>query len=83
MGRAGQFDNRRPVVEIAEANGAPDGITADTEGAIWVALWGGSAVHRYLPDADPTNRSPAWYSSPTPPPVASQHSPTRTSRNAG
>lgn len=41
--------NRRPLVSIPVAAGAPDGLTVDSEGAIWVALWGGSAVHRYLP----------------------------------
>jgi sugar lactone lactonase YvrE len=46
----GRFSNRRPVVEIAGTDGAPDGITVDAEGGIWVALWGGSAVRRYLPD---------------------------------
>ena len=46
----GGLANRRPVVNIPAAAGAPDGLTVDNEGAIWVALWGGSAVHRYLPD---------------------------------
>jgi sugar lactone lactonase YvrE len=40
--------DRRPFVAI-EA-GAPDGLTVDAEGGIWVALWGGSAVHRYAPE---------------------------------
>jgi sugar lactone lactonase YvrE len=41
---------RRPFVEIAADLGDPDGLTVDREGGVWVALWGGSAVHRYSPD---------------------------------
>ena len=42
--------NRRALVRIPESAGAPDGLTVDAEGFVWVALWGGSAVHRYQPD---------------------------------
>jgi sugar lactone lactonase YvrE len=41
---------RRPFVEIAADLGVPDGLTVDREGGVWVALHGGSAVHRYGPD---------------------------------
>jgi sugar lactone lactonase YvrE len=41
---------RRPFVEIPEGAGFPDGLTVDAEGGVWVALYAGSAVHRYRPD---------------------------------
>ncbi len=48
--RLGQIANRRLFVAIDPAAGCPDGLTVDAEGAVWLALWGGSAIHRYLPD---------------------------------
>ena len=46
----GRLANRRRVVDIPAAAGLPDGMTLDTDGCLWVALYGGSAVHRYTPD---------------------------------
>ncbi len=46
----GALDNRRPLIEIAPQDGAPDGLTVDAEGCLWLALWGGSALRRYAPD---------------------------------
>jgi sugar lactone lactonase YvrE len=46
----GLLANRRRVVDIPAAAGLPDGMTIDTDGCLWVALYGGSAVHRYTPD---------------------------------
>lgn len=43
----GAFSGRRPFVEIDGAMGAPDGLAIDEEDGLWVALWGGGAVHRY------------------------------------
>jgi len=42
----------RIVVSIPEEHGSPDGMTIDDEGCIWVALWGGNAVHRYSPTGE-------------------------------
>ena len=47
---AGTIANRRPLASIDANDGCPDGLTVDAEGGIWLALWGGSALHRYLPD---------------------------------
>ena len=48
--RLGAIAGRRPFVEVAEADGTPDGLVVDAEGGIWVALFRGGAVRRYLPD---------------------------------
>jgi len=44
----GNVSGRRTVVVIDPATGSPDGMTIDTEGGLWVALWNGSAVCRFL-----------------------------------
>jgi sugar lactone lactonase YvrE len=43
---SGDFTGRRTFAEIL-GDGDPDGMAVDEEDGIWVALWGGSAVHRY------------------------------------
>lgn len=47
---SGTFTNRRPFAQVEDTEGRPDGMTIDTEGCLWVALFGGSAVRRYTPD---------------------------------
>jgi sugar lactone lactonase YvrE len=44
----GEITDRQPAIHVPPEQGAPDGMTIDAEGGLWVALWGGGAVHRYL-----------------------------------
>jgi sugar lactone lactonase YvrE len=44
--------HRKAAFPIDPALGAPDGMTIDVEGALWVALWGGSAVVRFSQDGE-------------------------------
>ncbi len=46
----GAISDRRPFATIDPADGNPDGLTIDAEGAVWLALWDGWRVRRYLPD---------------------------------
>lgn len=38
------------LVTVADEVGAPDGMTVDAAGDLWVAVYGGGRVHRYSPD---------------------------------
>jgi sugar lactone lactonase YvrE len=57
----GTLADRRMFVEVPAEQGEPDGIALDEEGGLWVALFGGSAVHRYASDGslDAVIRLPA------------------------
>jgi sugar lactone lactonase YvrE len=46
----GEIGGRRTIVRITEPGVAPDGLTVDERGDIWVALWGGAALRCYSPD---------------------------------
>jgi sugar lactone lactonase YvrE len=45
----GNISNERIVVEITEPGTVADGMCIDSEGMLWVAIWGGGCVNRYNP----------------------------------
>jgi sugar lactone lactonase YvrE len=49
-GVTGAISGRRTLVHIDEPGMAPDGLTVDERGDIWVGLYGGWAVNHYGPD---------------------------------
>lgn len=38
------------VVRVPNSQGFPDGMTLDSDGCLWVAMWEGNSVCRYTPD---------------------------------
>jgi sugar lactone lactonase YvrE len=44
---SGQMSERRPFVALGSADVMPDGMTTDSEGGVWVAVWGGGVIQRY------------------------------------
>lgn len=49
---SGQIENRRTVIDLRHEPFVPDGLTIDSEGCIWSAMWDGWCVIRF----DPTGR---------------------------
>jgi sugar lactone lactonase YvrE len=48
----GEPRNRRTLVAFEQPGPAPDGLTVDDQGDIWVAVYDGWAVHHYSPDGN-------------------------------
>lgn len=46
----GTLHNGRDFAVLADGVGSPDGMAIDDEDGVWIALWGGGAVHRYDSD---------------------------------
>jgi len=46
----GAIKNPRVFAVVPKSEGAPDGLTVDTEGCVWSARWGGGCVVRYSPE---------------------------------
>lgn len=48
----GTAKDRRPLVEVEDDRGFPDGMCVDADGCLWVACWDGWCVRRYDPDGE-------------------------------
>jgi sugar lactone lactonase YvrE len=48
----GEATNRRSWLQVEPAHGMPDGLCVDAEGGVWLALWQGGVVRRYLPNGE-------------------------------
>ncbi|QNM84039.1 SMP-30/gluconolactonase/LRE family protein [Sphingomonas sabuli] len=48
----GALGASRQLIAIAPADGHPDGPTVDSEGCLWIGLYGGWAARRYSPAGD-------------------------------
>ena len=46
-----QISQKQEFIRFGDSDGAPDGMTCDAAGYLWVAHWGGSKVSRFAPDA--------------------------------
>jgi len=46
----GEISNARVLVTVDASVGAPDGLTVDAAGDLWVAVYDGGRVQRYAPD---------------------------------
>jgi sugar lactone lactonase YvrE len=49
---AGTISGSRVLLTIPEEVGAPDGMTVDAAGDLWVAVYGGGRVQRHAPDGE-------------------------------
>lgn len=45
----GRLGRRAPFVTVPRDRGIPDGLAVDSDGCVWVAVWGSGAVWRYTP----------------------------------
>lgn len=48
----GEIEGRRPFIAFDGRTGAPDGMTVDADGCLWVAMYGGYQVQRFSPHGE-------------------------------
>ncbi|HEY6608825.1 MAG TPA: SMP-30/gluconolactonase/LRE family protein, partial [Candidatus Limnocylindria bacterium] len=49
-GKRGTISQARVLIDATDEQGKPDGLTVDSAGDLWVAMWGIGSVRRYGPD---------------------------------
>ena len=49
---SGDPSGRRRLVTVEAGEGSADGMTVDSEGFVWIAVYGGGAVRRYSPSGE-------------------------------
>lgn len=59
-----------PLITLTGADGQADGLCADAEGCLWIAMWGGAEVRRYDPRGRQIGRIPVPVSQPSCPAFA-------------
>jgi xylono-1,5-lactonase len=56
IGAEGSLGDPRPFARIDSSDGHPDGPTIDSEGCVWIGLYGGWAAHRFSPSGEVIDR---------------------------
>jgi sugar lactone lactonase YvrE len=51
-GEHGAISDRTVLIDLQDEDGAPDGLTVDSDGDLWIAIWGVGQVRRYRPDGE-------------------------------
>jgi sugar lactone lactonase YvrE len=62
---AGALSQRRVFADYRSTRERPDGACVDAEGGIWIAMFGGACIRRYLPDGTLEREIPVPASNPT------------------
>jgi sugar lactone lactonase YvrE len=48
--KSGNITDERVIITVSDTLGYPDGMTIDSEGMLWIALWNGNGVSRWNPN---------------------------------
>jgi sugar lactone lactonase YvrE len=60
-----RLSNRRVLKAFGEGAGLPDGLTVDSGGCLWIAMWGGSRIVRVSPEGSVIGEVPVPVAQPS------------------